>query len=372
MPKLFEIFGYPLSDSSAEAKRHRQEALCPFMGLDCDGGGNRYLSHVTLRGKPALRSFFLKKKVVPAGVCSLQLHPGESPWVVCPRRLLTFKWADVKTKPKQLKTQIEVLKLLGLPSGTTLGVWPEVKFQYRGKASGVHKLFDYTFDYILAPIGAVGQDELTKSTTVEWPALKRLLRAGGYKILKRGKEEAVEGFLCGAPHIVEIMTSSTSGGNKTNRTTIPLAFEDAILGQPHQAPGVNYRQVWARMVSQLVVKSEVAMAWGGQAIWVVQDVLVDYINSTTGLNLDKLLAKKVSEVNMLCFSYGEASARVSGVLELQGATLYAGPISAAAPESKQPPAPSFQDMIRAPVCPPLQALMVLLAKRRPSYTAVVP
>jgi len=45
-----------------------------------------------------------------------------------------------------------------------------------------------------------------------------------------------------------------------------MAFEDAVLGKPHQGPGINYRQVWARMVSQLVVKSEVGLAWGGKTI----------------------------------------------------------------------------------------------------------
>jgi hypothetical protein len=32
------------------------------------------------------------------------------------------------------------------------------------------------------------------------------------------------------------------------------------------------------MVSQLVVKSEVALGWNGKAIWVVQDTLADYIS----------------------------------------------------------------------------------------------
>ncbi|MGI9057395.1 MAG: hypothetical protein ACR2H5_02350, partial [Ktedonobacteraceae bacterium] len=50
-------------------------------------------------------------------------------------------------------------------------------------------------------------------------------------------------------NIIEIMTSSTSGGNKDKGTTISGAFQDAILGRSHRGPDINYRQVWARMVS---------------------------------------------------------------------------------------------------------------------------
>ncbi len=46
MPKLFEIFGYPIDDHSEEAEQNRRAARCPFMNRDCDGGGNRYLSQI--------------------------------------------------------------------------------------------------------------------------------------------------------------------------------------------------------------------------------------------------------------------------------------------------------------------------------------
>lgn len=372
MPKIFEIFGFPLTNKSEEATWHRKHCICPFSGVDCDGGGNRYLSDVNLKKTKSLKSFFIKKKVVPAAVCSIQLHPEEAPWIVCPRRLLTFKTADAKHDHRQLDTQNEILKLLKLPKGSVLGIWPEVKLQYEENISGTVKSFDYTFDYILAPIGKCSQKEMEKTTGKPWATLKKTLVSGGYKIKKQGKEEYVDNFIVGAPHIIEIMTSSTSGGNKTKRTTIPLSFEDAMLGKSHDAPGVNYRQVWARMVSQLVVKSEVAMNWGGKTIWVVQDVLLNYIKSTTGLNLDKLMAKEVSEVNMLCFSYNDDLTKMrDGLADLGDAKLYAGPISSQAPSASKP-APSFQDMIRTPVCPPLEALATLLAKRKPTYSANTP
>ena len=59
--------------------------------------------------------------------------------------------------------------------------------------------------------------------------------------------------------------------------------------------------MWARMASQLIVKSEIANAWGGCAIWVVQDALVDYMNRKTGLRLDELrsLEWRRGEVNII-------------------------------------------------------------------------
>jgi hypothetical protein len=370
LPQLFEIFGYPLADASGEAQRHRKQALCPFMGMDCDGGGNRYLSSVNTDGKPGLERFFGKKGVVPAGVCSIQLHPNQAPWIVCPRRLLTFKVGAVKTTPRQLTIQQDVLKLLQLPPGTPIGVWPEVKLQYKERVGKTLKSFDYTFDYILFPIADVNVERIEHEIEKPWSHIRGLFKRGGYEIIKRDGAEVVRECPSGAPHIVEIMTSSTSGGNKAKRTTIPMAFEDAILEKSHEAPGINYRQVWARMVSQLVVKSEVALSWGGRAIWVVQDALSDYIKATTGLELDKLRANSPSEVNMLAFSYGERFKNASGVIELRDSTLFAGPI-ASKPDGKRR-RPAFQDMIRAPVCPPLGALLLSLSGRRAAYTLTAP
>src|SRR5579863_4625944 len=91
MPQIFEIFGYPISDDSEAAKRTRREARCPFMGRDCDGGGNRYLSDVNLNEKVDLGGIFVGRTSVRAGVCSIKLLPdADTPWIVCPRRLLTL------------------------------------------------------------------------------------------------------------------------------------------------------------------------------------------------------------------------------------------------------------------------------------------
>ena len=94
------------------------------------------------------------------------------------------------------------------------------------------------------------------------------------------------------PVIVEIMTASTSGGNKRKRTDMQSASCDAVryangvLTERGLSQGVNARQVWARMASQLSVKSEIANQWGGCTIRVVQDTLLAYIGAQTGLHLD--------------------------------------------------------------------------------------
>lgn len=263
MSKIFEIFGYPVNDRSLEAEESRRTARCPFMGQERDGGGNRYSSSVVVKGNQALEDFFGSREKVAAGVCSIQLHDDASPWIVCPIRLLVLGRQTAGTRVYQQKTEQQVLQLLDYEPGTRLGVWPEVKLKYEEEVNGIRKTFDYTFDYILMPVGP---------------------------------EDAPYGI----PSIIEIMTSSTSGGNKDKGTTISNAFKDAITGQSHRGPGINYRQIWARMLSQLIVKSEVALGWHGKAIWVVQDTLIDYISRSTALNIRDFASEHVSEVNMLC------------------------------------------------------------------------
>lgn len=365
MPQIYELFGYRVGDKSQEAESHKKRAWCPFMDTDCDGGGNRYLSHVHLGNKPRLKAYFGDKDKVPSGVCSLQPHPGDRPWIVCPRRLMVLRGAQ----KHQDATWHLLFKYSGYPSKTRVGIWPEVKIKCNLNRGGKAKSFDYTFDYILMPVGRVSKEDVEEKTGKSAQESRRMLETAGYSVSRQGKNGVIEDFPKGDPVVVEIMTSSTSGGNKDKRTTVPMAFEDAILGKKHEAPGINYRQVWARMVSQLVVKSEVAMAWGGKTFWILQDALTDYISDSTALDLAKFEAEKVSEVNILAFSYGDRSVeRGTGVVELGLGKLYAGPIRPAGVSEQ----PCFQDMIRAPACPPKATLIALLAKRKPTHIFTIP
>jgi len=363
MPKLFEVFGYPLNDESDAAQTSRRLAYCPFMDCPCDGGGNRYLSHIALAGKPELAAFFRDKSVVPSGVCSIQLKEGEQPWIVCPRRLLALGRGGTQAAGNQPVAKKLLFDQLRYNAGVSIGVWPEVNLKWSGSVNGIEKRFDYTFDYLLMPIKRTLADEVEQRIGAPWEKIRRVLTSGGYTLGLYETTEYVEEFPYGSPTIVEIMTCSTSGGNKSKRTTIPLSFEDAILGKAHRAPGINYRQVWARMVSQLIVKSEVALDWDGKAFWILQDVLLRYINATTGLDILSYLNDVAAEVNILSLTYGEHFEDSQGPIGLKDFGLFSGPISERA-------SGGFQNMVRAPIVPPLDALISLLL-RHGSPTAVL-
>lgn len=368
MPKIFETFGFPLSDRSKKAEACRKKALCPFMNFECDGGGNRYLSHIDLTKHQNLKDYFPGKSVVPSGVCSLQLKPDESPWIVCPRRLLVLGKNEVEKTSHQNFVEDFLLSHSRFVRGTKLGVWPELKMKFTEKRNNETKSFDYTFDFILIPQDMVDQDQIENKLGQTWRKVRPILEASGFTLARRNGKDYVEDFPIGSPLIVEIMTCSTSGGNKNKRTTIPQAFEDAILDKPHNGPGINYRQIWARMVSQLVVKSEVALSWEGKAFWILQDNLLNYISKTTALNIHNFLSKHSSEVNMLCFSYGDQYQNPDGIIEINKGSLYSGPIS---PSNSSSGEQYFQDMIRTPVSPPISMLLNLVIKRKPSNQIIV-
>lgn len=194
--------------------------------------------------------------------------------------------------------------------------------------------------------------------------LKRDLIKRGFQLSEVQGTLIVHDYPTGIPSIIEIMTSSTSGGNKRNRTQIPQAFEDAMLDREHSGPGINYRQVWARMVSQLLVKSETALGWGGKAIWLVQDVLVDYIAQTTGLNIYDFSREQANEVNLLSAAYEDSNAAPSqGVLTLKKLMLFSGALSA---RDQHTAIPSFADIVRLPIQPPLDKLTETLIRYGPA------
>ena len=75
------------------------------------------------------------------------------------------------------------------------------------------------------------------------------------------------------------------------------------------------------MASQLIVRSEIANAWGGCTIWVVQDSLLACIDSKTGLQPEQLRSSEWerNEVNIVSASLDDP----------EDLTLYSGPIHSA-------------------------------------------
>ena len=158
------------------------------------------------------------------------------------------------------------------------------------------------------------------------------------------------------PVIVEVMTCSTSGGNKAKGTDMANAFRSAVLFANRiienvpASPGVNVRQVWARMASQMIAKSEAAIAWGGHAIWVVQDLLADYIKTQTALPLDELRSED--------WSRGEVNLVVSNLAD--DLTLYSGPIRSPGSSRR-----SWMEILGAAHIPVLESLQKKLDDKPP-------
>lgn len=363
MSKIYELLGYPVSDNSEKATSSRKKAFCPFMNATCDGGGNRFMSELSLNEHPELQHFFPFLERVPSGICSIQLSEDTSPWIICPRRLL---YMGNKANERTLTgtTQQKLFSKCNFPANSTIGIWAETKVKYTGEGTtDSNTSFDYTFDYVLCQLGRVSLKLASNMTGMTETELKQKLTLAGHTLAFINRDIIIEDFPVGTPYIIEVMTSSTSGGNKRNRSCVPQAFEDCILGKEHTAPGINYRQVWARMASQMIVKSQAAIAWGGSTIWILQDVLAEYISTSTALNLKKFITTDLSEVNILSFSYSDKfkSPQKGNVIELTDSTLFAGPIRPHGNKSYVPP--SFQDIVLASVCPPKSILLAALCKK---------
>ncbi len=328
MSKIFELYGYRLDCWNKEAAQNRAKDWCPFMNAECDGGGNRYLSALDIRINPRLKEYFPGKDIVQSGVCSLSLVDGEQPWIVCPRRLLSLR---ASAQPHyQAHVREQIAKYAALEVGKSYRAWSEVKMKIE-TANDDHenKSFNYTFDYILAGAGRRRISEVSEIIGKGERSALAIAESNGYTIAIRDGEYWIDDFPADPIIIIEIMTSSTSGGNKKRRTQISMACEDAIIDPAsHNGPGINYRQVWARMVSQLIVKSQVGLAWNGKTFWLLQDLLTHYISSTTALDLSKYIAEHPNEVNILAFGYGDIDCKRHGsIATLENSTFYSGPIT---------------------------------------------
>ena len=254
---------------------------------------------------------------LPCGVCSVRFTE-ESTWAICPHRLFAIGPAGIAHRHRALIRR--VLHLAGFLAGERVAVWSEISLKERGTSGGS---FNYRLDYVL-----------------------------------RGTERETP------PIIVEVMTCSTSGGNKAAGTDIRAAFKRAVLfahtpaAEPVRSPGVNKRQVWARMASQLIAKSEAANAWGGRTIWIVQDLLAEYIRTQTALPLDDLIASDwvPDEVNMVV-------ADLSGPLD-----LYAGPIRPRGDGDRR----CWMEILGTPHLPSLESIVRKLHEKPPIAVVEVP
>lgn len=280
MPTIYDLFGFHTNDRSPAVEASRKAKCCPFTDADCDGGGNRYQTKIMLTPAEPLTKYFNPgiTEVVP-GVCSIQA--GNDVWVVCPRRILGAKHNGVglPTVNRALQTyERDLLINAGLPRSVNIGLWTEVNLDFAD--------INYHFDYIAAPLQATTLQQeavLYNATADDLRLMVQYARASRYFALGQRQPENVPIQLpdLSHPYILEVMSASTSGSNRTMGTDIQSAFRNAILTSQHQSPGINKRQVWGRMATQLFAKTALAEWWNGEAVWIIQDELLKDVERTT-------------------------------------------------------------------------------------------
>ena len=206
MSKIFEIFGYPLTSSHSDAIDCRTRAWCPFMESECDGGGNRYLSALKLRNHPQLAEQFPEKEIVQVGVCSLLV--GGKPWIVCPRRLFALR--DSNRSQLQTRVREDLVQYSGLDRAIEYRAWSEVKIKFSTEEKD--KLFDYTFDYVLAGRCKKSLSEISRLVQKSERECERVAIQNNFTLERYAGEHWVIDFPADPVVIVEVMTSSTSLG----------------------------------------------------------------------------------------------------------------------------------------------------------------
>ena len=212
-----ELYGQPVQDNPRKDVVRR--AHCPFMEQTCDGGKNRDMMRISADDE-ALGTLFDDSVAratggfFPCGVCSVKPDGKPRKWAVCSRRLFAFGTDGVSQRHARIASRI--FSLAGFQPGDQVNVWSEITLKEENEQK---KSFNYRLDYVL-----------------------------------RGDKPD------SAPIVLEVMTCSTSGGNRRLNTDMKSAFRSAVyttLGLregPALSPSVNIRQVWARMASQMIAK----------------------------------------------------------------------------------------------------------------------
>lgn len=311
MPVIFELFGFPIHDHSKFADTMRRSALCPFMEARCDGGGNRNQTKIPLNEKEPLLSKFFDQGIhaVIPGICSITA--GEDIWIVCPRRLFAARNTGSSTPMVNHAFQSHeraILLQTDLPRGHDIGIWSEVYVKQQVEDAEIN----YHFDYVVVPlIQSTLRTFLQSFGLAGTPLIEEIanfsqqMRQKGYypKGAKDIENVPIRLPMMEKPYIFKVMTASTSGSDTQNETDIRSAFRNAILNKAHESPGINKRQVWGRMVTQLFAKTALAHAWGGETLWIIQDELLKNIELTTLLRTSKIIKRDGSDIHLIIMHY---------------------------------------------------------------------
>lgn len=310
MPTIFDLFGFPLDDRSQAAESVRKAIRCPFMDDVCDGGGNRYQTTIPLTPSEPLTKYFNPgiERVVP-GVCSILA--GADTWVVCPRRLLAARHTGEGLPPVNHFLQNyerDLLLSAGLPQRVNLGLWSEVALKQQVDDADIN----YHFDYVAAPLVTSTLDRTLRELGLteqqidaEIGSLVDSAKKNDYYAKGVRNPSTVPITLpdISTPYILEVMTASTSGSDTASGTDMRSAFRNAILESDHTSPGINKRQVWGRMVTQLFAKTALAHAWGGRTVWIIQDELLRNIELTTRLKTTSVPNQPGKNISLVVMHY---------------------------------------------------------------------
>ena len=331
MPKFYEVYGADVYDKTPNVVAERRAAYCPFTGTTCDGGGNRHQTKIRLDNSILRDEFDENLQSVIPGVCSIE--SGADVWIVCPRRLLGFKPSNgpITVNASLKDHEREALIGAGLPRGVDLGVWSEVYLQYGDDDSTINYHFDFVISKIQKNVtfrSALNLHGVVTESDIE--EIKLAAKKGGYMIGRFDFNMELSYFPdLTTPFVIEVMTASTSGSDTEAGTNIASSFRDAILGRPHNCPGINKRQVWGRMATQLFAKSALAEYWGGKTIWFVQDQLLKNIERTTKLRLETDTKESDGNVNFISMKYTQSergidSLRLSNYFEKSAGISFEG------------------------------------------------
>lgn len=316
MPKFYEVYGNDVYNNSPDVVAERKAAYCPFTESTCDGGGNRHQTKIRLENSPLRDKFNENLSSVIPGVCSIEY--GDDIWIVCPRRLLGFKSSSGEISVNQSLKEHEKAALLaaGLPRNVELGVWSEVYLQYGDDEASINYHFDFVISKIERNISfsnAMSSHNITLDSEIE--EIKKSAKTGKYISGRFDENKTLEYFPnLDSPFIVEVMTASTSGSDTEAGTDIASSFKEAILGNQHNCPGINKRQVWGRMATQLFAKSALAEFWGGKTIWLVQDQLLKNIELTTKLRIEPSSSSESGTVNFLSMKYNQGEIGINSLI----------------------------------------------------------
>jgi len=163
-----------------------------------------------------------------------------------------------------------------------------------------------TLPHIICPERLAIREVIQRAEAVLPPAGERLLLQR-VRIAKLGtmdyvavrfdkRTDSILDF-CG----IEVMAMST-----TNTGKIIHAMKDALNGRLRSdyGFGINYRQVLSRMLVQLCAKGEAFSTWGKRSIWVIQDILYEYMEHKYDLRLPKG-SKQADPILLMIYSLVE-------------------------------------------------------------------